>query len=218
MLLVRGAVTLIWVRFKYDLSVDPWALMRGEEVSLGAERLMSAGRCCLIRGLTVEAGNDLWVKKRLPHLLVLPGCRLPHHLQLLLYFPERGEKTQMWCHSSASECRSLQHTRVLMIACNCSKWAGWPQDKRGQRAAGSLKHLRLLMSKSGLWIWVWNGVVCVNRMSQLSAVQYLLLAAAQEEISRYSDTRLMCTNRVPHVCLPLTAHCWEHKYMYGNME
>lgn len=109
-LLVQGVVTLMGVRFKYDLSVNPWALMRGEEI-----RLMSGGRSCLIRRLTVEAGNDLWVKKGLPHLLVLPGCRLPHHLQLLLYFPKRGEKTYCRCGVTQMQanmvlCRSLQHT------------------------------------------------------------------------------------------------------------
>lgn len=32
---------------------------------------------------------QLRVQQRLPHLLVLPCCCLPHHLQLLLYVPKR---------------------------------------------------------------------------------------------------------------------------------
>lgn len=127
LLLVRGVVLLIRVWFKYDLSLDPWALMRGEGIRLGAEWLMSGGCSCLIRRLTVQAGEDLWVKKSLPHLPVLPGCCLPHHLQLLLYFPKGGEKTRMWCHSNASQClcRSFQHTRhtrVLIIECSDIYW------------------------------------------------------------------------------------------------
>lgn len=103
MLLVQGVVLVIWVRFKYGLSLDPRALMRGEKERPGAVWLMSGGCSCLIRRPTVEAGNELCVKKSLPHLLVLSGCCLPHHLQLFLYFPKGGEKTRMWRQSSASQ-------------------------------------------------------------------------------------------------------------------
>lgn len=53
-------------------------------------------RFCL-HGPTVEVCSELWVQKSLPHLLVFPGCCLPHHFQLFLYLPgeaKRGEKTR----------------------------------------------------------------------------------------------------------------------------
>ncbi len=103
--LIQGVALMIWVTLRYFSSLEFRALMRGPL------RLMLRGYCGLIRSLgrparkhtsgngpIKEAFGELCVQKTLPHLLVLPGCCLPHHLQLLLNFTEgakRGEKTKM---------------------------------------------------------------------------------------------------------------------------
>lgn len=54
---------------------------------------------------------QLCVHKRLPYLLVLPCCCLPHHLQLLLHFPGRKKKqgAQVGQLVRFSHCASLSN-------------------------------------------------------------------------------------------------------------
>lgn len=54
-------------------------------MSAGCQRLISR------RLVTVEAAAQLGVEDAVLDLLVLPGCCLPHHLQLHLYVPKDKE-------------------------------------------------------------------------------------------------------------------------------
>lgn len=98
-LLVEGVVLVIWVRFKHGPSLEP----RGVCLTLdGCGGLIwnlrkPAERRAARDSPALEVCSVLWVQESLPHLLVLPGCCLPQHLQLFLYFPggaKSGKKTR----------------------------------------------------------------------------------------------------------------------------
>lgn len=108
----------------------PGALTRGEGERPGAVCLMLGGCSGLIwslgrparRGAAVEVCTEHRVQKSLSHLSVLPGCCLPHHLQLFLDFPggaEGGEKRgRSVSHVQTDRAKERKRKKVLTIQVN----------------------------------------------------------------------------------------------------
>lgn len=81
------------VHFKQGLCLEHRIWEGCERKWTDAMLLMPAGCERLIsRRVTVKAATQLWVEEAVFHPLVLPGCCLPHHLQLHLYVPKDKEE------------------------------------------------------------------------------------------------------------------------------
>lgn len=145
MLLIQGVVLVIWVTNKYGLPLEPWAravkLMLHGWGGLIRSLIGPARRGAARKGPGMEVCSEPRVQKSVLHLMVFPGCCLPHYLQLFLHIPEDRTKNvngQGLCYYST---------------CKCEQWRlnnSWFTAQRGCRHE---VHSCVTVATSSCWSW-----------------------------------------------------------------